>query len=80
MMSEGRPAMAGTDGADLSGAAWRKSRRSSAESSNCVEVARVGGIFAVRDSKNPDEASLVFDHHAWSTFTDGMKRSQFDNM
>ncbi len=33
--------MAGREGVDLSGAAWRKSRRSSGDGSNCVEVARV---------------------------------------
>lgn len=33
--------MAGREEFDLSGAAWRKSGRSSGDGSNCVEVARV---------------------------------------
>lgn len=50
---------------DLSKAAWRKSSYSGGENGNCVEmalveVASVGTATAVRDSKNPAGAVLVF--------------------
>ncbi|MFD0692037.1 DUF397 domain-containing protein [Actinomadura fibrosa] len=38
---------------------WRKSRRSDAQGDACVEVARVGGAVAVRDSKDPDGPRLM---------------------
>lgn len=47
---------------DLSGLAWRKSSRSTAEgdNGNCVEIAFAGPVVAVRDSKSPKTAHLVF--------------------
>jgi hypothetical protein len=45
---------------DLTGARWRKSSRSAGgEGSDCVEVASVGTVTAVRDSKNPDGPLLL---------------------
>jgi len=44
---------------DLSRAAWRKSSHSGANG-DCVEVAASPNIVAVRDSKRPDGAILVF--------------------
>lgn len=44
---------------------WRKSSR--CESQQCVEVARLGGGIAVRDSKDPDP-QLVFDLSTWQAF------------
>ncbi len=52
--------------ADLSPAAWRKSSRSSGGGSNCVEVARLPGRIAIRDSKNPQGAMLVLAPAAFS--------------
>jgi len=58
---------------DLSRAEWRKSARSSSEGQNCVEVAtNLPGIVAVRDSKDPDGAKLVFTRHEWRTFVRGL--------
>jgi hypothetical protein len=54
---------------DLSGAVWRKSSRSNgASNANCVEVACAGPAVAVRDSKNPDAATLAFPAVQWSFF------------
>jgi hypothetical protein len=54
---------------DLSGAVWRKSSRSNgASNANCVEVAFAGPAVAVRDSKNPDAATLAFPAVQWSFF------------
>lgn len=45
---------------DLSRALWRKSSRSG-QGGQCVELAQnVPGVGAVRDSKNPDQAALMF--------------------
>ena len=50
--------------------AWRKSSRSGTgtNNGNCVEVAFVGSVVAVRDSKNPDDAPLTFSPQSWSRF------------
>ncbi|MEU4442517.1 DUF397 domain-containing protein [Actinosynnema sp. NPDC023926] len=54
---------------DFSGAVWRKSSRSGgASNTNCVEVAFAGPAVAVRDSKNPDAATLAFPAVQWSSF------------
>lgn len=63
---------------DLSGAEWRKSRRSGG-GNNCVEVARnLPGIVAVRDSKDPSGPALVFTPGEWRAFIGGAKDGEFD--
>ncbi|WP_433329875.1 DUF397 domain-containing protein [Spirillospora sp. CA-294931] len=52
---------------DLTNAAWRKSNRSSASGEDCVEVAAMPGVVAVRDSKDPGPA-LIFGREAWELF------------
>lgn len=55
--------------ADLSGAQWRKSTRSSSNGGDCVEVAgNLSGIVAVRDSKDPAGPMLTFAPAAWRAF------------
>ncbi|MGW2307022.1 DUF397 domain-containing protein [Actinomadura luteofluorescens] len=44
---------------DLSIAVWRKAARSSNNGGDCVEVARVGEVVAVRDGKDPDGPKLL---------------------
>ncbi|MBB4969198.1 DUF397 domain-containing protein [Saccharothrix violaceirubra] len=54
---------------DLSGAEWRKSSRSTGgTNANCVEVAPVGPVVAVRDSKNPQGTPLAFPAVQWAFF------------
>ena len=54
---------------DLTGAAWRKSSRSSGNGGDCVEVAdNLPGVVGVRDSKDPDGPALVFASTAWRAF------------
>lgn len=60
---------------DLTGAAWHKSTFSNPD--NCVEVARVQGHFAVRDSKNPSEGALVFTPSEWNAFVKGVDAGEF---
>ncbi len=63
---------------DLTHAAWRKSTRSGPWTDNCVEVAFVEGIIAVRDSKNPTGPALVFTPGEWDAFVGGTKDGEFD--
>ncbi|RKN46370.1 DUF397 domain-containing protein [Micromonospora endolithica] len=59
---------------ELSGATWRKSRRSG--NGECVEVADdLAGVVGVRDSKDPAGPALTFDPRAWRAFVDHAKRS-----
>ncbi|HEY9474579.1 MAG TPA: DUF397 domain-containing protein [Mycobacteriales bacterium] len=62
---------------DLSAAAWRKSTHSNG-SGNCVEVATVGQIVAVRDSKDPGGPALVFGPAEWTDFVSGARGGRFD--
>ncbi|WP_329093264.1 MULTISPECIES: DUF397 domain-containing protein [unclassified Streptosporangium] len=57
---------------DLTTATWRKSSLSGANG-DCVEVADLGDVVAVRDSKNPGGPGLVFTRATWSAFVAGLK-------
>ena len=62
---------------DLTGAAWRKSRRS-AQGVDCVEVAdNLDDVVAVRDSKDPGGPVLVFTRAEWAAFLAGVKDGEF---
>ncbi|WP_328459822.1 DUF397 domain-containing protein [Actinoplanes sp. NBC_00393] len=65
--------------ADLTGAVWHKSTRSGGNGGDCVEVAiNLPGIVAVRDTKDPDGAALVFTHSEWVAFLAGVRDGEFD--
>ncbi|MFG1882108.1 DUF397 domain-containing protein [Micromonospora sp. NPDC049102] len=54
--------------ADLTGATWRKSTRSS-DSGNCVQVADdISGVVGVRDSRDVADPALAFTPDTWRTF------------
>jgi hypothetical protein len=57
---------------DLSRARWRKSTQSSGNG-QCVEVAHLDEVVAVRDSKNPDGPTLTFSGQTWAAFIRGLK-------
>jgi hypothetical protein len=63
---------------DLASATWRKSTRSGPFTDNCVEVAFVSGVVAVRDSKDPAGPALVFTAAEWDAFVGGAKDGEFD--
>jgi hypothetical protein len=54
---------------------WRKSSYS-ANGANCVEVANLPGVIAVRDSKDVTGPELTFTGQAWSAFVAGIKRGE----
>jgi len=62
---------------DLANVTWRKSTRSSG-SGACVEVAMLGDkSVALRHSKNPGGAVLVFTPAEWGAFIGGAKDGEF---
>ncbi|MEW2446783.1 DUF397 domain-containing protein [Streptomyces parvulus] len=65
-------------GTDLTGVRWLRSSYSTG-ANNCVETARPpagrwAGLLAVRDSKNPAGAALLFSRESWTCFTAGVRR------
>ncbi|WP_084000373.1 DUF397 domain-containing protein [Actinomadura kijaniata] len=60
---------------DLSEASWRKSSRSSAQGDQCVEVAAVPGVVAIRDSKDPDGPRLVVERNNFHHITAAIKNT-----
>ncbi|MEU6560244.1 DUF397 domain-containing protein [Nocardia nova] len=64
--------------ADLSGAQWFKSSRSTA-TKECVEVAFLdSGLVGVRDSKNPGGPALVFTPGEWDAFSGRVQAGAFE--
>ncbi|GIF15154.1 DUF397 domain-containing protein [Actinoplanes teichomyceticus] len=57
------------------GMCWRRSKRCATGA--CVEVARVGELFLIRDSKNPDSPPLTFTREVWEAFLAGIKAGEF---
>jgi hypothetical protein len=64
---------------DFSRATWRKSTRSQ-QSGQCVELARIGGVVGVRDSKEPNGPILVFTVEEIAAFLDGASKGEFDDL
>ncbi|QUH05361.1 DUF397 domain-containing protein [Saccharopolyspora erythraea] len=56
---------------------WRKSSRSNQET-NCVEVGRVGGGAAVRDTKDRAAGHFTTTGGQWSAFVAAVKGGRFD--
>ena len=54
---------------------WRRSKLCA--SGACVEVARVGELFLIRDSKNSDIGPLAFSRDEWEAFVAGVKADEF---
>lgn len=64
----------------LSGAAWRKSTFSN-PSGNCVEVADLAnGLVAMRNSRDPEGAVLVYTRPEIDAFLQGAKSGEFDDL
>ncbi|MEU3185867.1 DUF397 domain-containing protein [Streptomyces sp. NPDC006923] len=52
---------------------WFKSSHSGGNTTECVEAARLAGGAAVRDSKDPGGAQLVFHRDAWAGFVGAVR-------
>jgi hypothetical protein len=62
---------------DLSHAPWRKARRSQ-HNGGCVEIADLGEVVAVRDSKRPEAGAHVVGRTAFAAFLADAKAGRFD--
>ncbi|MGH3719502.1 MAG: DUF397 domain-containing protein [Pseudonocardiaceae bacterium] len=62
----------------LWGVRWTKSSHSNPYG-NCVEVAELtGGKIAVRDSRHPDVATLIYTRAEMAAFVQALKADEFD--
>jgi len=59
--------------------AWRKASFSHA-ANNCLELAPVDGMVAVRDSKDPDGPVLTYTKAELRAFLNGAKAGEFDDL
>lgn len=55
---------------------WRKSSYSNGAGGECVEVAELVGITAVRDSKVPTGPRIAIRHAAWADFVGALRPSR----
>jgi hypothetical protein len=71
----------GMSAAELPTVSWLKSRRSGG-SGNCVEVAKLpdGAGYAVRNSRDPQGAALVYTRDELAAFLDGARDGDFDQL
>ena len=61
---------------DATDGTWHRSSR--CETGTCVEVARVDGHVAVRESNKPGGPTLLVTEQAWAAFVAGIRAGEFD--
>jgi hypothetical protein len=59
---------------DLINARWRKSSYSGNTGGECIEVAQLPTLIAIRDSKNPEVGAFTVSPAAFGTFVDTLAR------
>jgi hypothetical protein len=64
---------------DTKRAAWKKASRSQNQNGNhCVEVADLGALVAIRDSKHPDGPIIILDGDEWRAFEEAVTAGDLD--
>jgi hypothetical protein len=69
------------DAAELAGVAWHISTRSADNGGSCVEAGPLpdgSGRVAVRHSRQPDGAVILYTRAEWEAFVGGVKDGEFD--
>jgi len=56
---------------------WRQSSQRCGTGA-CVQVAKLGDEYLVRDSKNPQTAPFAFSAQEWRAFVAGVRRGDFE--
>ena len=70
----------GMSAGQLHGVTWQKSRRSN-PSGNCVECAALpDGSVAMRNSRDPEGAALIYTPAEIAAFLGGVRDGDFDNL
>lgn len=65
----------------LPAVAWHISTYSADTNASCVEAGPLGdgsGRVAVRHSRTPDAATIIYSRHEWDAFVSGVKDGEFD--
>jgi hypothetical protein len=63
---------------DLSRVEWRKSSYSGSSGGECVEVAAIRRVNAVRDSKDPEGGYLLLERAEWAALLSQIKQGSYD--
>ncbi len=58
---------------------WLRSTKSQ-HNGGCVEIRKMDGTIAMRDSKDPSGPVLRFTPAEWDCFLDGAHKGEFDNI
>jgi hypothetical protein len=61
----------------LDNAPWRKSSRSDSSNGGCINVAILGSLGAIRDSKNPNGPKIIIPKTALRDFIRQIKQGKF---
>lgn len=59
---------------------WIMSSRSAGNGGSCVEARRHAGQIEVRNSKRPEESTVLFTVEEWDSFLYGAKKGEFDQL
>jgi hypothetical protein len=59
---------------------WIMSSRSTGNGGSCVEARRRAGQIEVRNSKRPEDSSVLFTIEECDSFLDGAKKGEFDQL
>jgi len=62
----------------LGSLSWHTARR--CDGGNCVRIASSADTIVIGDSKNPDGPTLSYTYAEWTTFVQGIRDGDFDEL